>query len=561
MSDPTPRERKKRKWDVPAPGVVTAPLAGVVQPQAGQAAAIIQKINAELAARGLLGAIKEDVPPREIVINDADPALRYHLTKRTTQEDIQSRTNTVVITRGRYRPPGAPPDPLGEKPLHLHVSASAALADDESKKRAIDAAVEVIDGILNSKKSPQGTPMGVPMPPTAPRSLTRVVNVALQVEPEYNLAAKVRGPGDSYIRHISHETGAAIVLRGQGSGNHPESPEPLHLVVSCPHAKGIADAIQLVENLLQTVYTEYHRSRVGAGSGATYPQPSPASAVPPTAAYPPPYGGGYGAYPPYGAAPYAPVPYGYVPYPPPGGAYYPPAAPYAQAPGAGTISAQAYAPSSAMTSSSAVAAVVNSRPGSAGDANSGRTYLAIPPPPSYTADAAAVQQLKEDDGASSPVAQNQPQPPSPPPVSPTAGAASQQQQQQQRRRRFVEFKEQPASSRPAQAVGDASPPRTNGKTPAATAGNNTSSASFMPPPPPVKRTSPPAADATAAPPAGGGAALPLVDYGSDDDGDGHGHRESAANDSGNRVMFTGKDEHLSPPRGNQQFKPFWALHK
>jgi hypothetical protein len=57
---------------------------------------------------------------REVFINDAQTGVRIHLTKRGVQDEIQARTNTIIVTRGRYYPPGVAPDGK-EKPLHLLV--------------------------------------------------------------------------------------------------------------------------------------------------------------------------------------------------------------------------------------------------------------------------------------------------------------------------------------------------------------------------------------------------------------------------------------------------------
>lgn len=43
---------------------------------------------------------------REVPINDAPPPIRYNLTKRSVQDDIQRRTNTIVVIKGRYQAPG-----------------------------------------------------------------------------------------------------------------------------------------------------------------------------------------------------------------------------------------------------------------------------------------------------------------------------------------------------------------------------------------------------------------------------------------------------------------------
>lgn len=56
----------------------------------------------------------------EVPINDAPPPIRYNLTKRSVQDDIQRRTNTIVVIKGRYQAPGTPGHDA-EGPLRLRV--------------------------------------------------------------------------------------------------------------------------------------------------------------------------------------------------------------------------------------------------------------------------------------------------------------------------------------------------------------------------------------------------------------------------------------------------------
>ncbi|GAU28637.1 hypothetical protein TSUD_159180 [Trifolium subterraneum] len=58
----------------------------------------------------------ELVIAREIVINDAESSIRYKLTKRQTQEEIQ--TGTIVIT-------SVPPATVSTLLFHLHVAGKA----------------------------------------------------------------------------------------------------------------------------------------------------------------------------------------------------------------------------------------------------------------------------------------------------------------------------------------------------------------------------------------------------------------------------------------------------
>ncbi|CAH8384976.1 unnamed protein product [Eruca vesicaria subsp. sativa] len=90
---------------------------------------------------------------RAIVINDAEASLRHKLTQRSTQEEIQRSTGTVVITRGKYRLPNAPPD--GEYPLYLHISAASHLKETTERILAVDRAATMIEEMMKQKTSSQ----------------------------------------------------------------------------------------------------------------------------------------------------------------------------------------------------------------------------------------------------------------------------------------------------------------------------------------------------------------------------------------------------------------------
>ncbi|XP_048443018.1 protein RIK-like isoform X3 [Pyrus x bretschneideri] len=89
---------------------------------------------------------------REIVINDAESSVRYKLTKRQTQEEIQKCTGAVVITRGRYRPPNSSTD--GEKPLYLHISSGAHLKETAERILAVDRAAAMVEEMLKQGQNP-----------------------------------------------------------------------------------------------------------------------------------------------------------------------------------------------------------------------------------------------------------------------------------------------------------------------------------------------------------------------------------------------------------------------
>ncbi|KAH8952071.1 hypothetical protein BDL97_09G065200 [Sphagnum fallax] len=218
------------------------------------AAAIVQKINQDLVTKGLMPPVKihDEVIAREIIINDADPGVRYKLTKRQTQEEIQAKTGAVVITRGRFRPPNGPPD--SEKPLYLHISAGVQLKDTTERIKSVDAAAALVEEMMKQGPPPAGTiQSGGGGPP-----LSVVVNVGIEIDSSFNLIGRIRGPNDQYINHIMTKTGTEVAVRGIGSGylesfSGEELQQPLHLLITGDNFKGVDDARRLAENLLDTI--------------------------------------------------------------------------------------------------------------------------------------------------------------------------------------------------------------------------------------------------------------------------------------------------------------------
>ncbi|KAI8028693.1 Protein RIK [Camellia lanceoleosa] len=290
----TTKQRRKRKWDQPAESLITAgvavpgilplsnigSLAAINLPGASSASGallanplttspatilqvfqapliqphatvVVQKINQQ--------KIQDELIAREIVINDADSAVRYKLTKRQTQEEIQKCTGAVVITRGKYRPPNAAPD--GEKPLYLHISAGAHLETTVERIKSVDLAAAMVEEMLK-----QGSVNNVG---TVTNHLSTCVYLGFEADPSLNIAARIRGPNDQYVNHIMNETGATVLLRGRGSGNSEsafgeEGQQPLHLYLSSNNPKSIESAKLLAENLLDTISIECCASRVSS---------------------------------------------------------------------------------------------------------------------------------------------------------------------------------------------------------------------------------------------------------------------------------------------------------
>lgn len=233
------RQRKKRKWDQPAESIIgaTGSTLGLLPSSSGttlagmslpcmfpslvgvyptmpttasaqmslpfptvqqNAAAIVQKINQDLVAKGLVppSKIQDELIAREIIINDAEPGIRYKLTKRQTQEEIQSKTGAVVITRGRYKPLNGPPD--HEKPLYLHISAGAQLKDTAERIRAVDQAAVLVDEMLKQGRqiSSSTRQLGTSSPMSA------VVFVDFEADSSLDLISRIRGPNVSLLAKL-----------------------------------------------------------------------------------------------------------------------------------------------------------------------------------------------------------------------------------------------------------------------------------------------------------------------------------------------------------------------
>ncbi|KVI02589.1 hypothetical protein Ccrd_019128, partial [Cynara cardunculus var. scolymus] len=285
------KQRKKRKWDQPAESLVSAGVAvpgvlplgnmgsfmGITHPGVVpvSSASLINHFTASYGhlqqvlapsmqqhaislAQKIQPKIQEELIAREIVINDAESSVRYKLTKRQTQEEIQKCTGAIVITRGKYRPPNAPSD--GEKPLYLHVSAGTHLETTADRIKAVDQAAAMVEEILKQGAVTNGLKVIQPF--------STCVYVGFEPDPSLNIIARIRGPNDQYVNHIMHETGSTVLLRGRGSGNlgslNSEEQQPLHLFLSSNNPKSLEHAKLLAENLLDTICAECGASRVSS---------------------------------------------------------------------------------------------------------------------------------------------------------------------------------------------------------------------------------------------------------------------------------------------------------
>eukprot|EP00741_Cyanophora_paradoxa_P013748 tig00020710_g13271.t1 len=247
---------------------------------------------------------------KEFPINHYPPHLRFLLTKGDNHRAIAAETGASVTNKGKYVPPGQ--QAVGdEKPLYLLVSGPS--------EEAVEKAIDKLHTIAQSNDGKSQRPE---FAPRAPRMVSYRVWVNMQPMDGFDLFGKLRGPDDSYLKHIEKETGAMLSIRGRGSGfkeeSGEESAENLHVFCQAPNHQVLDSAKSLASNLIATVRKQYDEHRA-----SKIPKPPPRPAPGPYGAYPPPpygmypgapaygYPGAYPGYPPaYGAAPGAPAAYG-----------------------------------------------------------------------------------------------------------------------------------------------------------------------------------------------------------------------------------------------------------
>ncbi|EPS61112.1 hypothetical protein M569_13684, partial [Genlisea aurea] len=226
------------------------------------ATAILQKL--------LQPKIQDELIAREIVINDADSAIRCKLTRRQTQEEIQRSTGAVVITRQIYRPRNSSPD--GERPLYLHISAASHLETTAERIKAVDHAAAMVEEMLKPASASNAV--------KADLLFSTCVFLGFEPDSSLDVVSRIRGPNDQYVNHIMNETGTTVQLRGCGSG-YPvdgrieESQQSFHLFLSSSDAKKLELAKLLAENLLDTISADCGASRVSSSSKAYGAVPPP----------------------------------------------------------------------------------------------------------------------------------------------------------------------------------------------------------------------------------------------------------------------------------------------
>jgi hypothetical protein len=129
----------------------------------------------------------------------------------------------------------APAAPATDNPAHAAAIAAARAAAAAAKGGAPRGAAPA------AAVAAPATPAAPPAFPTSGPGWMCLYLCCEGAPPEFDAAARLSGPGGSYLAHIKTAIGIDARLAGRGSGSHPEGPAPLHLRLAS------ADAARLEE--------------------------------------------------------------------------------------------------------------------------------------------------------------------------------------------------------------------------------------------------------------------------------------------------------------------------
>eukprot|EP00730_Choanoeca_flexa_P014237 TRINITY_DN6150_c0_g2_i4.p1 TRINITY_DN6150_c0_g2~~TRINITY_DN6150_c0_g2_i4.p1 ORF type:complete len:459 (+),score=87.05 TRINITY_DN6150_c0_g2_i4:63-1439(+) len=279
---------KRNRWGVkPADTVDVAPQPPPVD--AKQAAVFAaQRLREKLAKSGKLGVSSavnpqqpdasttdanntaQAVTTRDIEIND-NPR-RGMVTKKAVQEEIAKATGCAITTRGQY----ITPQQRGythAKPLHLHLEAIQPQAVAEAEKR-------IKDLLFPSKHDPVAVAKQLASSLTnryvgmAPETYAFNAELLLPSErlPGFDVVQRVVGPNSSYLQHIERQTGARVVLKHLANASC--------LVVSHADRSGHAQALQLAQDLINTVQGQLASHKAMVQQSMAHPPPPPGMPIP-----------------------------------------------------------------------------------------------------------------------------------------------------------------------------------------------------------------------------------------------------------------------------------------
>lgn len=163
------------------------------------------------------------------VLQVNDVKNRYLITKGSTQQQIHQDTGASLTTKGTWYPDrnlATAENP----PLFIHVEA----ATQEMLDAALAKIQEVIDseapqlieerGMRGSRTAPtreqqqQQQQQGGSGWPERRKWPEQKIPIGLETLRNFNVRAKIVGPGGMFVKYIQAETGTRVQIKGRGSG-------------------------------------------------------------------------------------------------------------------------------------------------------------------------------------------------------------------------------------------------------------------------------------------------------------------------------------------------------
>ncbi|CED83583.1 Predicted RNA-binding protein, contains KH domains [Phaffia rhodozyma] len=294
---------RSRAWDEPNPASLSAttpPAPAVSAQEAAERAAAIAAKLANNYAKPAPKREKEDFDgefTHDIEINDL--RNRYLLTKGSTQTQLHQETGASITTKGTWLPDKSKAT-AAEPPLYLHIVATSQEILDGAVKKVNDLIAADLGPLVEDRSQwgrnrerfgnqipasgANGAPVGGGEPdggaPPAEQAGGRFggrpgerrkwpeekVPIGLESLRNFNVRAKVVGPGGLFVKHIQAETGTRVQIKGLGSGFYDqetgrESEDPMHVSISGPDESQVEKAKLLAEDLLLVVRSEWAKAR------------------------------------------------------------------------------------------------------------------------------------------------------------------------------------------------------------------------------------------------------------------------------------------------------------
>ncbi|MBW0494785.1 hypothetical protein O181_034500 [Austropuccinia psidii MF-1] len=198
---------------------------------------------------------------KDIDINDQ--RNRYLLTKGPTQAEIQAETGCSVTTKGQWYPDRTKAHDR-DPPLYLHLTATS--------QEILDKGIKKVNELIEQDLGPLTEAPFVHHrrerrePRERQKWPEHKLEIGLENLRNFNVRAKVVGPGGMFVKYIQSETGSRVQIKGIGSGFYEtdtgtESTEPMHINITGPDDAQNIRAKELAEDLLEVVKEKWAEAK------------------------------------------------------------------------------------------------------------------------------------------------------------------------------------------------------------------------------------------------------------------------------------------------------------